>query len=242
MVALLSTLAPREFTDMWSIRPKGQALCIIRVSDRYSETGWKPGLLHLPWWSIHEVRKCLNRSRPEFECPRTLPGVRNPQSRSSFRLLPPSLVPKRPLPSWIPDRTMDLEATPFMKNKVQNAIFSNRVYKASGHYPTAVHLDEDLQALFVRGSTFYAVLKLGGNFACPFTSSTTRLWHSWIKVELGSRCHTAETTRSLSPYTCCGHRASTKTMYAWFCCILAYLGWAEYRELFHFGQHCQDGT
>lgn len=140
MVALLSTLAPREFTDMWSIRPKGQALCIIRVSDRYSGTGWKPGLLHPPWWSIHEVRKCLNRSRPEFECPRTLPGVRNPQSRSSFRLLPPSLVPKRPLPSWIPDRTMDLEATPFMKNKVQNAIFSNRVYKASGHYSTAVHL------------------------------------------------------------------------------------------------------
>ena len=73
---------------------------------------------------------------------------------------------------------MDLEATPFMKNEIQNDIFSNKVYKVSGHYPTAVHLDEDLQALFVRGSTFYTVLKLGENFACPFTSSTIRLWHS----------------------------------------------------------------
>ena len=120
---------------------------------------------------------------------------------------------------------MDIEARPFMKNEAQNDIFSNKVYKASGCYPTAVHLDEeDLQALFVRGSTFYIVLKLGENFACPFTSSTIRLWHSWIKVELGSRYPTAETTRNLSPYTCCGRRASTKTMCAWFCRILAYSG------------------
>jgi hypothetical protein len=62
---------------------------------------------------------------------------------------------------------MDLEATPFMKNEVQNDIFSNKVYKASGH------LHEDLQTLFVRGSTFYTVLRLGEKFACPFTSSTT---------------------------------------------------------------------
>ena len=58
---------------------------------------------------------------------------------------------------------MDLEATPFMKNEIQNDIFSNKVYKASGHYPTAVHLYEGLQTLFVRGSTFYTVLKLGEN-------------------------------------------------------------------------------
>src|SRR5882724_11894526 len=79
--------------------------------------------------------------------------VRNP----SHGHLPPPLVPKRPLPSWIPGWTMDLEATPFMKNEVQNDIFSNRVYKASGHYPTAVHLHEYLQTLFLRGSTFYTV-------------------------------------------------------------------------------------
>ena len=138
-----------------------------------------------------------------------------PQSWSPFRLLPPS---------WIPDWTMDLEATPFMKNEIQNDIFSNRVYKASGHYPTAVHLYEGLQTLFVRGSTFYTVLQLGEKFACAFTSSTTRLRHSWTKVELGSRYHTVETSRSLSPYTCCGHRASTKTMCAWFCRILTYSG------------------
>ena len=64
---------------------------------------------------------------------------------------------------------MDLEATPFMKNEIQNDIFSNKVYKASGHDPTAVHLHEGLQTLFVRGSTFYTVLKLGETFACAFT-------------------------------------------------------------------------
>jgi len=60
-----------------------------------------------------------------------------------------------------PNRSL-VQATPFIKNEVQND-FLNKVYKASSHYPTAVHLDKDLQTLFARGSTFYTVLKLGEN-------------------------------------------------------------------------------
>ncbi|KAH8805372.1 heterokaryon incompatibility protein-domain-containing protein [Xylogone sp. PMI_703] len=42
-------------------------------------------------------------------------AVQDPNSWSSFKLLSSSLLPKRPLPSWTPDWTMDPDATPFMK-------------------------------------------------------------------------------------------------------------------------------
>jgi Heterokaryon incompatibility protein (HET) len=128
-------------------------------------------------------------------------AVRNPQSWSSFKILPSEFVPKRTLPSWTPDWTLELEATPFMKNEIPNEIFSNKVYKASDNYPPSVQLAEDLRTLFVRGSAFDSVSNLGEAFTCPFSSSIIGLWHSWIETELGSTYHKKETTHEAFLHT-----------------------------------------
>jgi Heterokaryon incompatibility protein (HET) len=128
-------------------------------------------------------------------------AVRNPQSWSSFKILPSTFVPKRTLPSWTPDWTLELEATPFMKNEIPNEIFSNKVYKASDNYSPSVQLAEDLRTLFVRGSAFDSVSNLGEAFTCPFSSSIIRLWHSWTETELGSTYHKKETTHEAFLHT-----------------------------------------
>lgn len=130
--------------------------------------------------------------------------ARNLQSWSSFKILPSSFFPKRTLPSWTPDWTLNLEATPFMKNEIPDANFSNKVYKASDNYSPSVQLAEDLRTLFVRGSAFDTVLNLGEAFACPFGPSIIRLWHSWIETKLGSMYHRKETT----------HKAFLRTLVA----------------------------
>jgi hypothetical protein len=121
-------------------------------------------------------------------------AVRDPKSWSSFTILSSSLTPKRPLPSWTPDWTMNLEATPFMKYEIQNDICSSKVYKASGYYPPSVQLSENLQNLFVRGFTFDVISKLAEDISHLFKPSTAQLWHSWAEQELGSTYITTETT------------------------------------------------
>jgi hypothetical protein len=89
---------------------------------------------------------------------------------------------------------MNLEAIPFMKYEIHNDIHSHKIYKTSGDYPPSVQLSENLQTLFVRGSTFDVVSKLGEDFTGLFKPSTTELWLSWAKQELGSTYITTETT------------------------------------------------
>lgn len=81
-----------------------------------------------------------------------------------------------------------------MKNEIQDEICSRKVYKASDGYPPSVRLAEDLWTMFVRGSVFDAVSKIGEDFACPFNPSIIKQWHSWTETELGSTCHKNETT------------------------------------------------
>jgi len=128
-------------------------------------------------------------------------AVRDPKSWSSFKLLPSTLLPKQPLPSWTPDWTMNLEATPFMKYEIPNDICSNKVYKTSGDYPPSVQLSECLRTLFVRGCTFDVISKLGEDFTRLFRPLTARLWHSWAEQELGSTYITKETTHEAFLHT-----------------------------------------
>lgn len=128
-------------------------------------------------------------------------AVRDLQSWSSFKILPSSCAPKRTLPSWTPDWTLELEATPFVKNETPNEIFSNKVYKASDNYPPSVRLAEDLRTLFVRGTAFDTISNLGEAFACPFSPSVIRMWHSWTEAELGSTYHRKETTHEAFLHT-----------------------------------------
>ena len=61
-------------------------------------------------------------------------AARKLQSWSSFKILPVSMIPKRTLPSWTPDWTMEHEATPFVKKETSDETISEKVYKASGDY------------------------------------------------------------------------------------------------------------
>lgn len=61
-----------------------------------------------------------------------------PLYSSAFKLLRPSQMPDRPLPSWTPDWTLELEATPFLNNEIENNTSSSKLYRSSKDYPPFV--------------------------------------------------------------------------------------------------------
>ena len=121
-------------------------------------------------------------------------AARTPQSWHTFAFLRSSLYPKRPLPSWTPDWTLELEATPFMKNEVLDDALSSKIYKASDDYTPSIKLADDLRTLFVRGLVVDTVSKLGEAFDRLFSPSILGKWHSWTERELGKRYHQKEPT------------------------------------------------
>ena len=118
--------------------------------------------------------------------------IRSLQSWSSFKTIPSSLIPKRTLPSWTPDWTLGLEATPFEKK---------RIYKASNNYPPSIGLAEDLRTLLVRGTAFDTVSDLGEAFDHILSLLILEPWHSWALTKLGTRYHQKETTHDAFLHT-----------------------------------------
>ena len=116
-----------------------------------------------------------------------------PQSYLKFKLLSRHLLPRRCLPSWTPDWTMNLEATPFMKNVLPKDTSSEKLYKASGNYVPSIQLAEDLGVLFVRGCMFDRVLELGEGFDFELSPQKLQLWRSLALAKLQNGYQTPET-------------------------------------------------
>jgi len=125
-------------------------------------------------------------------CQAALP---DPQSWSSFETLTASQMSGQAAPSWVPNWTIMLETTPFIKHEVPNDASSRKMYHASGNFLPSVQHTDDLGTLVLRGFAFDTISSLGRNFADPFNTSTIRAWHLWIGEVLGSTYHTGETTQ-----------------------------------------------
>jgi len=126
-----------------------------------------------------------------------------PDSRfwSSFKTPTPTYESKRITPSWAPNWSIMLEATPLIKYELPNHVRSKKMYHASGNFLPSVQPANDLEVLVLRGSVFDTVSKLGENFADPLSASKIQAWYSWVGEQLGSTYPTGESTEEAFLHT-----------------------------------------